>query len=112
MRRICWGGLQRLSPEYGARQQIITLIAHALGWKCMHNGAESRQIVEIVLVVVIIGVALGGAYWQYRVLSRVAKVADERRTSGESEPNTIGKRIFILICAAALIGISVWLMQP
>lgn len=78
----------------------------------MRNGVELERIMEIAVTAVIVGVAVAGAIWQYRVLSRAARGAAERRARGEPEPRTAGKRVFILICAAGLIALSLWLMRP
>lgn len=61
---------------------------------------------DIAFVVVVLAIALGTTLLHGRILAKNARTTQERREGGEPEPSTLGKRIAILACAVAVIGLA------
>ncbi len=96
----------------GAGRPGQPLTTRVQRWNCACNGAkEPGRRMDFIFVVVALALALGGTYWHSRILAKNAEDAQDRRARGAPVPNTFGKRLFILLCAGALIGLSVWLTR-
>lgn len=64
---------------------------------------------NVFLTLILLSVTALAVFFQFRVIGKNAKLAEERRARGEPQPSTVWRRVLILLAAGVILAITIFL---